>query len=75
MGAIKVRKIGNSLGVVLPRDVLNRLGVTEGDSIFLTDAPDGSMRVTQYDPEFEKQMLAAQEGMAAYRNTLRILAK
>lgn len=75
MGMLKIRKIGNSLGVVLPKEALQRLGVAEGDRIYLTDAPDGSVRITQYDPEFERQMEAAQRGMAAYRNTLRALSK
>ena len=72
---IKLRKIGNSLGVVLPKDVIARLKVAEGDKLFMTEAPDGSMRITAFDPEFEEQMKAAEEGMAAYRNTLRELAK
>ena len=74
MIALKVRKVGNSLGVVLPREALDRLKVEEGATLFLTDAPDG-YRVTPYDPEFERQMALAEEGMAAYRNTLRALAK
>ena len=75
MTIVKVRPIGNALGVVLPKDVLARLNVTDGDSLFLTEAPDGSMRITPYDPAFEQQMRAAQEGMAQYRNALRELAK
>ncbi|PIQ97153.1 MAG: AbrB/MazE/SpoVT family DNA-binding domain-containing protein [Nitrospinae bacterium CG11_big_fil_rev_8_21_14_0_20_56_8] len=72
---LKVRKIGNSLGVVLPREVLNRLHLGNGDKVFLTETPDGSYRVTPYDPEFEKQMKIAEEGMGHYRNTLRTLAQ
>ncbi len=75
MTALKVRQIGNSLGVVLPKDVLARLNLAEGDSVFVTEAPDGTMRITPYDPAFETQMRAAREGMTAYRNTLRELAK
>ncbi len=72
---LKVRKIGNSLGVVLPREVLNRLHLEDGDKVYFTETPDGSYRVTPYDPEFEKQMKVAEKGMAQYRNTLRALSK
>ncbi|TVR99800.1 MAG: AbrB/MazE/SpoVT family DNA-binding domain-containing protein [Rhodospirillales bacterium] len=71
---LKIRKVGNSLGVVIPREALDRLGLKEGERAFLTEAPDG-YRITPYDPEFERQMALAEEGMAAYRNTLRALAK
>jgi putative addiction module antidote len=72
---MKVRKIGNSLGVVLPKEVLSRLNVQDGDKVFLTEAPDGSYRITPYDPEFEKQIKIGKTFMARYRNTLRALAK
>jgi putative addiction module antidote len=71
---LKVRRIGNSYGVVLPKEVLARLRVAEGDRLFLTEAPDG-YRITPYDPEFERQLQLAEEGMARYRHTLRALAK
>ena len=72
---LKVRPVGNSLGVVLPKEALARLNAKNGDILHLTVAPDGSLRVTPYDPEFETQMELAREGMSAYRNTLRELAK
>ncbi len=72
---LKVRKVGNSLGVTLPREVLKRLHLKDGDKIFLVETPDGSYRITPYDPEFEKQMRLAEEGMSHYRNTLRALAE
>jgi putative addiction module antidote len=75
MNALKIRQIGKSLGVVLPKEALSRLNVKEGDQLFLTEAPDGSVRLTPYDPDFEEQMEAASEGMGAYRNALRQLAK
>lgn len=68
---LKIRRIGNSLGLVLPRGIINRLHVKDGDKVY----PDGSYRITPYDPEFEKQMKLAEEGMARYRNTLRALSK
>jgi hypothetical protein len=55
--------------------VLSRLNVQEGDKVFLTEAPDGSYRITPYDPEFEKQINIGKTFMARYRNTLRALAK
>lgn len=72
---LKVRKVGNSLGVVLPKEVLSRLNVQDGDKVFLTEAPDGSYRITPYDPEFEKQIKIGKTFMARYRNTLGALAK
>ena len=71
---LKVRKVGNSLGVVLPKEVLNRLHVEDGDRVFITKTPEGGYRLTHYDPEFAAQMQLAEEGMARYRNTLHALA-
>lgn len=71
---IKIRKVGNSLGAVFPREALDRLKLREGERVFLTETPEG-YQITPYDPEFERQMQLAEEGMAAYRNTLRALAK
>jgi len=75
MTSLKVRQIGNSLGVVLPKEILTRLNVTDGDILYLTDSPDGSMKITSFDPTSENQMKVAEEGMKKYRNTLRELAK
>ena len=72
---LKIRKVGNSLGVVLPIEAVNRLHLVDGDRLFLTEAPEGGYRLTPYDPEFEAQMRLAEEGMAIYRNTLHALAK
>jgi putative addiction module antidote len=75
MTQLKVRAVGNSLGVVLPKEILARLKVKSGDILHLTEAPDGSMRITPYDPQFDAQMRLAQQGMAKFRNALRELAK
>ena len=72
---LKVRKVGNSLGVTLPQEVLKRLHLKAGDKVFLVESPDGSYRITSYDPEFEKQLKLAEEGLNRYRNTLRALAE
>jgi putative addiction module antidote len=71
---LKVRRVGNSVGVVLPKEALARLNVNSGDLLYITDAPDG-FRITAADPEFEKQMHLAEKGMKRYRNALRELAK
>ena len=71
----KVRRIGNSLGIVLPKEALQALKVQEGDVLFLTEAPEGSLRVTPEKPGFQDIMKIAEEGMNRYRNALRELAK
>ena len=75
MVELKVRKIGNSLGVVLPKEAVSRLQAQEGDRLFLIDGPDGDYRLTPYDPKFEQAMKAARRGMKIYRNALAELAK
>lgn len=72
---LKVRKFGNSLGVVLPKDVINRLHTKDGQPLFLIEAPDGGYRLTPYDPAFEEKMTKAEDIMNRYRNTLHVLAK
>ena len=75
MVELKVRKFGNSLGVVLPKEVINRLQTGDGEMLFLLETPDGSYRLTPYDPLFEKKMSKAEEIISRYRNTLHVLAK
>jgi putative addiction module antidote len=75
MVALKVRKFGNSLGVVLPKEVVNRLHAGDGESLFLVEAPDGGYRLTPYDPGFEEKMSKAEDIISRYRNTLHVLAK
>ena len=72
---LKLRKIGNSVGIVLPKEVLARLQVDEGDTLCVTDAADGSLRITATSPEFTRQMAAVQDVVRRYRHTLRELAK
>ena len=74
MVEVTVRKIGNSLGVILPADATALLNVAEGDRLFLTEGPEG-LRITPYDPAFARKMEVAAEGMRRYRNALRELAK
>ncbi len=75
MVALKVRRIGNSLGVVLPREVLGHLRAVEGEELFLLEGPNNSYRLTALDPAFQKKMEKAEEIMARYRNTLHELSK
>ncbi len=75
---LKLRKVGNSIGVVLPKEALARLNVGEGDTIALTDSPEGGLRVTPVSDgreQFARQMEAAESVIRRYRNTLRELAK
>ena len=74
MLALKLTQIGNSVGLVLPKEVLARLKLEKGDTVFLTEAPDG-VRLTPHDPSFEAQMEAARAIMKKRRNVLRELAK
>jgi putative addiction module antidote len=74
MHSLKLVQIGNSVGVVLPKEVLARLDVDRGDTVFLTDSPNG-MRITTTNPAFEAQMKVARELMRKRRNVLAELAK
>jgi putative addiction module antidote len=71
---VKVRKVGNSLGAILPAEVAARLRVKEGDSLSVTETPDG-VQLSPYDPEFDVAMKAFARGRARYRNALRRLAR
>jgi putative addiction module antidote len=74
MVALKVRKIGNSLGVILPQAALDALHSGEDDTVYLTRSADG-VRVTPYDPEFERQMELAHKIAKKRRNAYRELAR
>ncbi|MEL7285177.1 MAG: AbrB/MazE/SpoVT family DNA-binding domain-containing protein [Pseudomonadota bacterium] len=71
---VKIRKIGNSLGVVIPAEALSRLNVAEGDELLLTLTPNG-YQLDVYDEEVAEQVKAGREIAKRYRNTLRELAK
>lgn len=75
MVALKIRKVGNSLGLVLPKEVLSHLRTGEGQDVFLLEGPNNTYRLTPFDPGFEKKMTKAEEIMARYRNTLHALSK
>lgn len=72
--ALKLRKIGNSLGLIIPRELQEILRVGEGDTLF-TSVTDQGIQLTPYDPEFEATMQAFKRTRRKYRNALRELAK
>jgi putative addiction module antidote len=74
MLTLKLTKIGNSTGLVLPKDALTQMNVGPGDTVFLTRTSDG-YRLTPYDAVFEQQMNAARKIMKKRRAALRELAK
>ncbi len=74
MQHVKITAIGNSAGIILPKEVLALLGVDKGDSLSVVATPNG-IELSAYDPTFEEQMKVAREVMARYRNALRELAK
>jgi putative addiction module antidote len=71
---LKLRKVGNSVGLILPKQALAHLKAGEGDTLCLTEATDGSLRLSA-NPEVSKQMEVVKDVMHRYRNTLRELAK
>ncbi len=74
MTALKLTQIGNSVGVILPKEVLARLKLEKGDTVFVTDAANGVM-LTPYDPSLDAQLEAGREFMREYRDTFHQLAK
>ena len=74
MPKLKITTIGSSAGLILNKEVMTRLRVKKGDSLYLTEAP-GGFRVTPYDPEFERQITVAEEIMQEDRDLLRALSK
>ena len=73
MSTLKLTQIGNSVGVILPKEMLARLKLEKGDTVFVTDAVDG-IKLTPYSADFEAQMTAAREVMKKRRHVLRELA-
>ena len=73
MHTLKIRRIGNSLGATFPKEVLQKLNVGEGDSVFITETANG-VQITPYDPDFEAAMQAFTETRKNYRNALHELA-
>lgn len=75
MATLKLRNIGNSVGVVLPKELLARLNVGPGDTLHAVEQPGGGVLLTTLDPEVARQLAVGREVMRRYRNVLRELAK
>jgi putative addiction module antidote len=72
---LKLRKVGNSVGVVLPKEALARLNADEGDAVYLTETTDGGFRLTASNPGFAAKMKVAERLSRRYRHALKELAK
>ncbi|BCP54973.1 transcriptional regulator [Kaistia sp. 32K] len=72
---LEIKKIGNSTGLILPKELLTRLDLQQGQWLNVTENADGSIRLSPFDPEFDKAMRIVDDIMDEYRDTLRELAK
>ena len=72
--SVKVRRIGNSLGVIFSREMLAQMGVEEGDQLFAVQTSEG-LRLTPYDPHFAQVLQSGRRYLRRYRNAMRELAK
>lgn len=71
---IEIKKIGNSTGIILPKELLARLRLAQGDRVTISETPDG-FAVSRSDPTFERGLEIARKSMKKYRNALAALAK
>ena len=72
---LQIRKIGNSVGVILPKELLARLNLKEGDKFYPVEQPDGSLRLSPFNPKHARTMEIARHIMHEYRDTFAELAK
>ncbi|MGQ0674184.1 MAG: AbrB/MazE/SpoVT family DNA-binding domain-containing protein [Hyphomicrobium sp.] len=72
---LQIKKIGNSTGLILPKELLARLGLEQGDSVSVTEGPDRSLTLSPYEADYEETMRIARKAMKDYRNALKALAK
>ncbi len=72
---LEIKKIGNSTGLILPKELLTRLNLGQGDWLSVTENADGSVTISPYDADFEESMAIVDDIMVEYRDTLRALAK
>ena len=72
--SLKITRIGNSAGVILPKELLAKLRSGVGDMLYVTETPDG-IRITAADPSFEERMAVAEQIMREDRDILRVLAR
>ncbi|HEY4921943.1 MAG TPA: AbrB family transcriptional regulator [Xanthobacteraceae bacterium] len=72
---LEIKKIGNSEGLILPKELMQRLDLKRGQELHVTELAGGGLQLLPYDPDFEKTMQIADEIMDDYRDTLAVLAK
>jgi putative addiction module antidote len=72
---IEIKRIGNSAGLILPKELLAKLQLKQGDWLFVTELAEGGFKLAPHDPNFERGMEIARKAMGTYRNALRELAK
>ena len=72
---LEIKKIGNSTGIILPKELLVRLGLAQGDELFVTELPDRAVKLSVYNPHHEKVMEIGREVFKEYRETFKALAK
>lgn len=72
---LEIKKIGNSTGLILPKDLVAHLGLKTGDAVYATPDGAGGLNLTPYDPDFAESMRLVDEIMDEYRDTLKELAK
>ncbi|UYO43810.1 AbrB family transcriptional regulator [Rhodopseudomonas palustris] len=75
LATVEIRKIGNSSGLIFSKELMSRLNLNVGDQLYATLTPDGGIRFTPTNPDFEKAMEVARRGMKRYHNALAELAK
>lgn len=75
VNVLQVRRIGNSSGVIFPKELLARMKLSEGDKLHLVEQPSGAFRLVKQEPNFDRAMAAARRGMKLYHNALAELAK
>jgi putative addiction module antidote len=74
MQTLRITQIGNSLGVILPKEIANHLHVGKGDALYVTLSPNG-LEISPYNPELEAEIEMGQAFMNEYRETFKVLAK
>lgn len=74
MATLKITQIGNSLGLILPKEIIERLRLEKGESVSVVETALG-IEITPFDPDFDKKLKAARKVSKRYRNALRELAK
>ncbi|HRN84717.1 MAG TPA: AbrB/MazE/SpoVT family DNA-binding domain-containing protein [Hyphomicrobium sp.] len=72
---LEIKKIGNSTGLILPKELLARMGLSQGDEVLVTEGPDRTISITPHVDDDEETMRIARDVMKEYRNTLKALAK